>query len=202
MAFAARFRFLAVVCLLVAGLVVTLPSASWAALNAYLQLPDCTGTVTVAGLQGAIQLNGFTSKVANNTTPSGAAGVGRAVFSPIQVLKDLDKCSPHLFLDVVSGHTLQTVTILFTRTSASGKEEPFFKITLTHVTISSVETTTVAGNGTDDLRNIQSPTAPEVNTGNPTSVQEIVTLNYAQIKLTELATNVTTTFDVAGNRLR
>jgi len=201
MAFVARFRSLAVVCLLVAGLVVTLPSASWAALNAYLQLPDCNGTVTAAGLQGAIQLNGFTSKVANNTA-TGAAGVGRTVFSPIQVLKDLDKCSPHLFLDVVSGHTLQTVTILFTRTSASGKEEPFFKITLTHVTISSVETTTVAGNGTDDLRNIQNPTAPEVNTGNPTSVQEIVTLNYAQIKLTELATNVTTTFDVAGNRLQ
>jgi len=200
MAFA-RFRSLVVVCLLVVGLLVTLPSASWAALNAYLQLPDCAGTVTVAGLQGAIQLNGFTSKVANNTGPTGAAGVGRAVFSPIQVLKDLDKCSPQLFLDVVAGHSLQTVTILFTRTT-EGREQPFFKITLTHVIISSVETTTVAGNGTDDLRNIQSPTAPEVNTGNPTSVQEIVTLSYAQIKLTEIATNVTTTFDVVGNRLQ
>jgi type VI secretion system secreted protein Hcp len=199
MSMAARFRSLAVVCLLVVGFLVTLPSVSWAALNAYLQLPDCNGTVTVAGLQGAIQLNGFTSKVANMTA-TGAAGVGRAVFSPIQVLKDLDKCSPHLFLDVVSGHTLQTVTILFTRTSPSGKEEPFFKITLTHVTVSSVEATTVAGNGTDDLRNIQSPTAPELNTGNPTSVQEIVTLTYAKIQLTELAANVTTTFDVAGNR--
>jgi len=197
---AARFRSLAVVSLLVAGLVVTLPSASWAALNAYLQLPDCKGTVTVAGLQGAIQLNGFTSKVATNTTPSGAAA-GRAVFSPIQVLKDLDKCSPQLFLDVVAGHSLQTVTILFTRTS-EGKEEPFFKIKLTHVTVSSVETTTVAGNGTDDLRNIQNPTAPELNTGNPTSIQEVVTLSFAQIQLTELATNVTTTFDVGGNRLQ
>jgi type VI secretion system Hcp family effector len=199
MAFAARFRFLVVVCLLVLGLVVTLPSASWAALNAYLQLPDCNGTIAVGGLPGAIQINGFTSKVAN-VTSAGGAGTGRATVSPIQILKDLDKCSPRLFLDVVNGHQLDTVTILFTRVSKSGKEQPFFKIILSHVTVGSVEATTVAKNGTDDLRNIQDSTAPEVNTGDPTSVQEIVTLTFTKIQLIDIVTNVTTIFDFAENR--
>jgi type VI secretion system Hcp family effector len=194
MAFAARLRFLAVVCPLVLGFVVTLPSPSWAALNAYLKLPDCDGTLSVGGLAGVIQLNGFTSKFAN-TVAGGGAGAGKAQASPIQLLKDLDKCSPHLFLDVVTGKNLPTVTILFTRTTKSGKEQVYFKITLTDATVSSVEATTVARNGTDDLRNIQDSTAPELNTGDPTSVQEIVTLTFRRIQLTDLTTNQTVAFD-------
>ena len=194
---AALTRVLAVVVPLVLGVVVVSPSTSWAALNAYLKLPDCAGPVTAAGVTGAIALNGFTSKAMNTTSiASGSAGAGKAQISPIQVLKDFDNCSPRIFADVVTGQHLQQVTILFTRASKSGKEQPFFKITLTAVLITGIEATTVARTGTEDLRNIQDATAPEVNTGDPTALQEIVTLTFRKIELIDLATNTTVSFDV------
>jgi type VI protein secretion system component Hcp len=92
------------------------------------------------------------------------------------------------------------VTILFTRATKAGKEQPFFKIVLRDVTIGAVEATTVAKAGTEDLRNIQESTAPEVNTGDPAAVQEVVTLTFRRIELTDVATNTTVTFDFAENR--
>src|SRR6266850_1596392 len=83
------------------ALVVVLPTASWAALNAYLKLSDCDGTVAAGGLTGLIRLEGFTSKFTNSLTSSGGGGAGKAQASPLQVLKDLDKCSPQIFVDVV-----------------------------------------------------------------------------------------------------
>jgi len=152
-------RLLAVVVPLALGLVVLLPSPSWAALNAYLKLSDCDGTVTAGGSSGLIPLNGFTSKFANTASPVSGGGGG------------------------------------------AGKEQPFFKIVLKDVTIGAVEATTVAKTGTEDLRNIQESTAPEVNTGDPAAVQEVVTLTFRRIELTDLATNTTVTFDFAENKI-
>jgi type VI secretion system Hcp family effector len=197
-------RLITVVIPLVLCVVVVLPSTSWAALNAYLKLPDCAGAVTAAGLAGAIQLNGFTSKAINTTSiGSGGAGTGKAQISPIQVLKDFDNCSPRIFADVVIGTHLQQVTILFTRASKSGKEQPFFKITLTDVLITGIEATTVARTGTEDVRNIQDATAPEVNTGDPTALQEIVTLTFRRIELADLVANTPpVSFDVSENKIQ
>lgn len=198
---AALTRVLAVVVPLVLGCIVVSPSTSWAALNAYLKLPNCAGPVTAAGVQGAIALNGFTSKAINTTSiAAGGAGAGKAQISPIQVLKDFDNCSPRIFADVVTGQHLQQVTIFFTRASKSGKEQPFFKITLTDVLITGIEATTVARTGAEDLRNIQDATAPEVNTGDPTALQEIVTLTFRKIELTDVVTGTTVNFDISENR--
>ena len=184
------------------ALVVLLPTASSAALNAYLKLDDCNGTLSAGGLTGLLPLTGFTSKfsVAGTGLPGGGGGAGKAEAAPIQVLKDFDQCTPQIFLDVVTGKHLQKVTILFTRASKNGKEQAFFKITLTDVTISSVEGTTTARNGTEDLRNIQESTATEVNTGDPTAVQEIVAFTFRKIELTDLVTNKTVSFDFAANK--
>jgi type VI secretion system Hcp family effector len=196
-------RFLAVVVPLALAVVV-MPSTSWAALNAYLQLPGCNGQVRAAGLTNLIQLNGFTSKAVNTTSigsGSGGAGAGKAQISPIQVLKDFDNCSPKIFADVVTGNVLQRVTIVFTRPDRSGRVQPFFKITLTDVVITGVEATTVARTGTDDLRNIQDSTAPELNTGDPTALQEIVTLTFRRIELTE-GSNNTASFDLGEGKIQ
>src|SRR5216117_2876625 len=151
MALAASRKSLPVV--LALSLVVVLPTASWAALNTYLKLPDCDGPVAAGGLTGLIRLEGFTSKFANviASSPGGGAGAGKA--------------------------------------------QAFFKITLTDVFITAIENTTVAKAGTEDLRNIQDWTAAELNTGTPTAVQEIVTLSFGKITLTDLVTNTTGTFD-------
>jgi len=183
------------------ALVVVLPTASWAALNAYLKLSDCDGTVAAGGLTGLIRLEGFTSKFTNSLTSSGGGGAGKAQASPLQVLKDLDKCSPKIFLDVVTGKHLQTVTILFTHPTKGGKDQAFFRMTLTDVIITAIENTTVAKAGTEELRNIQDPTSAELNTGNPTAVQEIVTLSFGKITLTDLVTNTTVTFDFVQQKL-
>src|SRR5213592_1910410 len=185
MALAASRKSLPVV--LALSLVVVLPTVSWAALNTYLKLPDCDGPVAAGGLTGLIRLEGFTSKFANviASSPGGGAGAGKAQASPIQVLKDLDTCSPQVFLDVVTGRHLQTVTILFTHPTKAGKEQAFFKITLTDVFITAIENTTAA----------------ELNTGTPTAVQEIVTLSFGKITLTDLVTNTTGTFDFFQSKL-
>ena len=202
MALAASRKSLPVVLVLALSLVVVLPTASWAALNAYLKLSDCDGTVAAGGLTGLIRLEGFTSKFTNSLTSPGGGGVGgKAQASPIQLLKDLDKCSPQIFLDVVTGKHLPTVTILFTHATKGGKDQAFFKITLTDVIITAIENTTVAKAGTEDLRNIQDPTASELNAGNPTAVQEIVTLAFGKITLTDLVTNTTVTFDFVQNKI-
>jgi type VI secretion system Hcp family effector len=203
MALAASRKSLPVVLVLALAFVVVLPTASWAALNAYLKLPDCDGTVAAGGLTGLIRLEGFTSKFANiiASSPGGGGAVGKAQASPIQVLKDLDKCSPQIFVDVVTGKHLQTVTILFTHATKGGKEQAFFRLTLTDAFITAIENTTVAKAGTEELRNIQDSTAAELNTGNPTAVQEIVTLSFGKITLTDLVTNTTATFDFSQNKL-
>src|SRR6266403_3478570 len=199
---ALRTSLSAVVVPLALAVVLLLPTTSWAALNAYLKLPDCAGTVAIGTLTGLIPLNGFTSKFANSASLStgGGVGAGRVQPSPIQVLTDLDNCPPQVFLDVVTGRHLAAVTILFTRTTSEGNEQPFFRIALTTVVLSAVETTTVAMTGTGDLRNIQAAAAPELNTGDPTAIQEIVTLTFGKIELTDHATNTTMTFNFAGNR--
>src|SRR3989442_3899141 len=113
MALAASRKSLPVVLVLALSLVVVLPTASWAALNTYLKLPDCDRPVAAGGLTGLIRLEGFTSKFANviASSPGGGAGAGKAQASPIQVLKDLDNCSPQAFLHDVTGRHLQTVAI-------------------------------------------------------------------------------------------
>src|SRR5207244_3476132 len=90
---------------------------------------------------------------------------------------------------------------LFTRTTKAGKEQPFYKITLSDATISSVEGTTTARNGTEDVRNIQESAATEVNTGDPTAVQEIVAFTFRKIQLTDLTTNKTVSFDFADTKI-
>jgi len=182
--------------------VLLLPTTSWAALNAYLKLDDCNGTLAAGGLTGLLPLTGFTSKFSTSVaTGGGGAGTGKVEAAPIQVLKDFDQCSPQIFLDVVTGKHVKEVTILFTRPTKAGKEQPFYKITLSDVTISSVEGTTTARNGTEDVRNIQESAATEVNTGDPTAVQEIVAFTFRKIQLTDLTTNKTVSFDFAENRI-
>src|SRR5256885_10690075 len=95
------------------ALVVLLPTASWAALNAYLKLDDCNGTLAAGGLTGLLPLTGFTSKFSTSVaTGGGGAGTGKVEAAPIQVLKDFDQCSPQIFLDVVTGKHVKEVTIL------------------------------------------------------------------------------------------
>ncbi len=41
----------------------------------------------------------------------------------------------------------------------------------------------------------------QLNTGDPAAVQEVVTLTFRRIELTDLATNTTVTFDFAENKI-
>src|SRR5256885_14307941 len=92
------------------ALVVLLPTASWAALNAYLKLDDCNGTLAAGGLTGLLPLTGFTSKFSTSVA-TGGAGTGKVEAAPVQVLKDFDQCSPQIFLDVVTGRHAKEGTI-------------------------------------------------------------------------------------------
>src|SRR2546427_10591697 len=124
MALAASRKSLSVVLVLALSLVVVLPTASWAALNAYLKLSDCDGTVAAGGLTGLIRLEGFTSKFTNSlTSPGGGGGGGKGQAPPIQGLEDLGKCSPQIFLDVGTCKPLPTVAVRVNHATKGGKEQ-------------------------------------------------------------------------------
>ncbi len=167
------------------------PGASWAGFDAYLKIADCP-----TGDGPGIQLSGFNSRVSVPTAAATGLATGRTQLTPIQILKNLDKCSPQFFLDAVTGRVVQSAEITFFQTSTDGVDVPFFKVTLRNVIISGIETTTVAPTGQNDLRNIQSPTAVEVNVGGLGGIQEILSLSFQRIELTDLVTNTTTSFDV------
>ncbi len=196
-----RLRFLLVP--LAFGVVALAPAVSWA-FEAFLKISDCNGPETSKAFQGQIRLSGFSSrlKIPIAVDVGGGGATGRPQLAPIEVLKDLDRCSPQFFIDAVTGRNIQTAAITFVRTTVKGIEEAFFRIKLTDVMITALDTTSVAKTGQDDPRNIQDPATIELNTAALMGVQEVVSLMFRKIELKDLKTGTTVTFDVAANRLQ
>lgn len=184
------------------GVVALAPAVSWA-FEAFLKISDCNGPETSKAFQGQIRLSGFSSRLKISIAVDGGGGAtGRPQLAPIEVLKDLDRCSPQFFLDAVMGRNIQTAEITFVRTTVKGIEEAFFKIKLTDVMITALDTTTVAKTAQDDSRNIQDPATIELNTATLAGVQEVVSLMFRKIELKDLRTGTTVSFDVSENRVQ
>ena len=187
--------WLLVLGMLVAAVAVT-PNASWA-VDAFLKIADCDGPVKTKGFEKQIHLTGFDAKVANTLTIGGAAGgagAGKAVIGPLEVLKDVDQCSPQFYLDSVTGKAIPSATITFTQPGLT----PFFQIKLSDVFITSVEHMTV----TKGDKTIQDSGTLDLNTTTVTGLQEVVGLTFSKIQLTDLVSGKTAAFDQrtgAGN---
>jgi len=177
--------------LLVFGMLVVavalVPNPSWA-VDAFLKLADCDGPVKTKGFEKQIHLIGFDAKVSAPVTISnGGVAFTRPVLSPIEVLKDVDQCSPQLYLDSVTNKAISSATITFVQPNLT----PFFEIKLTDVFITSLEHVTV----TKGDKTIQDAGSVDLNSTLVTGLQEVVGLTFFKIQLTDLVSGKTTGFD-------
>jgi type VI secretion system Hcp family effector len=190
MSFARTIRLVAV--LLVAGVAALTPDVSWA-VDAFLKIDSCQGAETTKGFEKQIRLSGFNARI-DRAAAAGGAGTaqGKLTIQPIEILKDLDLCSPQFFLDAVTGKHIKEATITFVR-EGDGKPEPYFMIKLTDLLIIGIEHMTV----TRGQSTIQDTRGVDVNAP-ADGIQEVVTLSYSKIQLTDMISKKTVGFDAAA----
>ena len=179
-------RWLLVLVMLVVA-VALVPNPSWA-VDAFLKLADCDGPVKIKGFEKQIHLTGFDAKVSTPVTfTGGSVAFSKPAISPIEVLKDVDQCSPQLYLDSVTNKGISSATITFVQPSLT----PFFEIKLTDVFITSLEHVTV----TKGDKTIQDAGSVDLNSTLVTGLQEVVGLTFFKIQLTDLVSGKTSGFD-------
>jgi len=123
------------------------------AVNAYLIIEGRPGPST--SRQNAIDILSFSfgssqSSVIGPGSSGGAARAGRADVSNVSIMKVLDKTSPLLFDDCVTGNILTKVDIIYDKPLGDQQEE-FFKIHLDNALITSHQISGSNENPTESL---------------------------------------------------
>jgi type VI secretion system Hcp family effector len=114
----------------------------------------------------------------------GGAGEGKVQFKPFAITKNLDKASPSLFLDVVTGRHLRGVLIAVFESNSRGNLQRVFTFLLEDAIVSSLEF-----DAADSRVRGASPV-------------DLVEFSYAKITIRDDVSRLSTTFDVVGNRLQ
>jgi type VI secretion system Hcp family effector len=117
------------------------------------------------------------------STSGGGAGAGKATFQPFVITKHLDRASPTLFVDVVTGRHVRGVLIAVYESNNRGALQRTFSFLLEDAIVSSLEF---------DAADSRSRGATPV---------DVAEFSYAKITIKDEASRVTSVFDVAGNRL-
>jgi type VI secretion system secreted protein Hcp len=111
------------------------------AVNAYLMIDGRPGPST--SKPNAIDILSFSfgasqSAVIGPGSSGGESRAGRADVSAVSVMKVLDKTSPMLFDDCVTGNFLKSVDIIYDK-PVGDQQEDYFKIHLENALITSVQ---------------------------------------------------------------
>ena len=111
------------------------------AVNAYLIVDGITGPST--SKTGAIDILSFSFGSTNTSTyGAGASGLeakaGRVDFSNLTIMKVLDKTSPLLFDDCVTGNYLKKVDVIYDKPMGDSQED-YFKIHMEDALITSIQ---------------------------------------------------------------
>ena len=111
------------------------------AVNAYLVIDGRPGPST--SKQGAIDILSFSfgasmSAVIGAGSSGGEARSGRANVSDVTIMKVLDKTSPLLFDDCVTGNYLKKVDIIYDKPMGDSQED-YFKIHMEDALITSIQ---------------------------------------------------------------
>lgn len=132
---------LVVTCALLSG------TRAIAAVDMFLKLADSQGAILIEGESldskhaKEIMVSSFSQGITVPTTVGGG-GAGKAVFSDINISKLLDKASPLLYSYAAQGRHIPQAVLTLRKSGATQFE--FYRITLTDVLITSVQT---AGGG-------------------------------------------------------
>src|SRR5262245_55342761 len=118
------------------------------------------------------------------TIGGGGGGAGKVQFNPLVISKNLDRASPRLFLDVVTGRHLRGVLVAIFESDARGHLRRVFSILLEDAIVSSLEF-----DAADSRARGASPV-------------DLVEFSYARITVRDDVSRLSTTFDVAQNRVQ
>jgi type VI secretion system secreted protein Hcp len=124
---------------LAAALLFLSSSRIFAAYDAFLNINGIQGEAIASGHSNEIVVLSFSEGVSNTVTiGSGGTTTGTPAFGNLTILKAIDKSSPSLYLACAQGtHISQAVLTLRNQT---GGQVEFYRITLTSVYITSVQT--------------------------------------------------------------
>ena len=124
-----------------------------------------------------------TSWTQSSTIGGGGGGAGKVQVGPFVVSKNLDRTSPALFLDVVTGRHLRGVLVAVFDTDNRGRLRRVFSVLLDEVLVSSLEF---------DAADSRARGAMPL---------DLVGFSYARITIRDDVSGVATTFDFAQNRV-
>jgi type VI secretion system secreted protein Hcp len=121
------------------------------AVNAYLIIQGVDGEST--SRKNAIDIYSFSFGGSLPTSFNQAGGesrAGRADFSDVSVMKAVDKTSPLLFQNCISGDFLKKVEIVYDKPMGD-KQEDYFKIEMEDAVITSIQLSGSSENPTESL---------------------------------------------------
>jgi type VI secretion system secreted protein Hcp len=123
------------------------------AVNAYLIVDGVPGPST--SLSNAIDILSFSFGASNSAVfGSGASGgesrAGRADLSNVSVMKVLDKTSPQMFANCVTGDYINSVDVQYYKPMGT-KQDVYFKIHMEKVVITSVQLSGSNENPTESI---------------------------------------------------
>jgi type VI secretion system Hcp family effector len=118
------------------------------------------------------------------TGAGGGAGEGKVQTKPFVIVKNLDRASPSLFMDVVTGRHLRGVLVAVFESDARGRLQRVFSFLLEDALVSSLEF---------DAADSRARGATPV---------DLVEFVYARITVRDEASRLTTTFDFARNAVQ
>jgi type VI secretion system secreted protein Hcp len=137
------------------------------------------GDIQTKGQEDQISALSFTSGLRAPFDAASGLPTGRRQYSPLVLVKNLDKSSPALFLAAIDNENLTEVTCTFFRNGTAGALLPFYRVKLTNARIASLD---FGGNA-------------QVNLG----LRETVGFTFQKIEVDDLIGNTTATDDWESN---
>jgi type VI secretion system secreted protein Hcp len=123
------------------------------AVNAYLIVDGVPGPST--SLSNAIDILSFSFGASNSavfgaTASGGESRAGRADLSNVSIMKVLDKTSPQMFANCVTGDYINSVDVQYFKAMGT-KQDVYFKIHMEKVVITSVQLSGSNENPTESI---------------------------------------------------
>ena len=111
------------------------PCAASAAVDYFLKIDGVEGESTDVGHKGEINVESWSWGVSSSTSGNGASRAGKPCVSSFNFTKMLDKASPQLMANAVSGMSIKSAVL--TARKAGEKPQEYLKVTLENVLVSS-----------------------------------------------------------------
>lgn len=113
------------------------------AIPIYLWLEDDSGmmvrgSVDVKGREGSIEISNSMHSVMLPIDDYTGKIMGKRMHSGYAFTKEIDSSSPYLYQALISGKRFRKASFSFYTINYAGQEEEYFRVTLEHVTVSSI----------------------------------------------------------------